>query len=301
MQHAQLFDKTRQRALRDQHAAHIADYNFLIEHAAKSIIDRLSVITLNFETVAIYGGRTSPDSISAIIDALNAKTIFLCDMASALCTQLKNNFKSQSIHIIQSDAEWLPFANHSLDACIGLFEHHSLNDLPGALIQAQRAIRPDGLFMAALPGADTMYELREAMQRTEIDLYGGMAPHIFPFADKQQYGALMQRAGFALPVVDSEHLNVSYTNIFRLFHDLKSMAEGNYLNARDKKNLSRRFFKKCESLYRAENGFSAEERFDVVFEIIHLIGWAPDKSKQQQPLKPGSAETSLSAILSTES
>ncbi len=300
MQNATIFDKTRQRAQRNKYASKIADYNFLIDHAARSIIDRLSVITLKFDKVAIYGGRTPAKTLQKIISALNAKTVFLCDYAENLCYDMARTLPDTNILVVQSDAEWLPFANHSLDACIGIFEHHSLNDLPGALVQAQRALRPDGLFLAAMPGADTLYEMREAMQRAELDLYGGMSPHIFPFADKQQYGALMQRAGFALPVVDSEHLQVSYTNIFKLFHDLKSMGEGNYLTARNKKNLSRQFFDTCEKIYRTENGFTDESRFDVTFEIIHLIGWAPDKTKQQQPLKPGSAETSLTAILSSD-
>jgi|TARA_R110002126_G_scaffold13118_3_gene56748 SAM-dependent methyltransferase len=292
----QIFDKTRLRQSRDHRAAHIESYDFLIRHAAKSIIDRLAIITLDFDTVAIYGARMAQEDLDAIIVNLNAKTVFLLDLSEAL---LKRAWPKHVI-TVQSDSEWLPFAHGQLDAFIAIFEHHSLNDLPGALIQARAALRPDGMFMVAMPGADTMYELREAMTKAELALYDGLSPHIYPFADKQQYGALMQRAGFALPVVDSEHLQISYKTIYALFKDLKHMGEGNILTARSKRALSRAFYALSETIYRADNGFANDERFDVTFEIIHMIGWTPDKSKQQQPLKPGSAEHNLADILCSE-
>jgi len=288
-----IFDKSRLQRSRDHRAANIESYDFLIRHAAQSIIDRLTVITLDFDTVAIYGGRIAPDDLDAIITKLNAKTVFLLDLSEAL---LKRPWPEHVI-TVRSDSEWLPFSHGQLDAFIAVFEHHSLNDLPGALIQARSALRPDGMFMVAMPGADTMYELREAMTKAEMTLYDGLSPHIYPFADKQQYGALMQRAGFALPVVDSEHLQISYKNIYALFKDLKHMGEGNFLTARAKRALSREFYDLSEKIYRADNGFANDERFDVTFEIIHMIGWSPDKAKQQQPLKPGSAQHDLADIL----
>lgn len=293
---SQIFDKARLRQLKDHAAPKIEDYNFLIKNTAKSIIDRLSVITLDFDTIAIYGARLDAEDIENIIKATKAKQICLLDLSDKL---LHRNWPDH-VHLIQSDAEWLPFGNQSLDALICTFEHHNLNDLPGALIQARRALKPDGLFISAMPGGDTLYELREAMTKAELELYGGLSPHIFPFADKQQYGGLMQRAGFALPVVDSEYITVSYTSIYKLFQDLKGMGEGNSLNARIGKSLNRQFFDRCEAIYRADNNFPANDRFDVTFEIIHMIGWSPDQSKQQQPLKPGSAEYKLSDILSSE-
>lgn len=292
---APIFDKKRIQRIRNKTAPNFTDYNFLIKNAVNSIVDRLSIITLKFETIAIYGARLDRDDINAIIEQTSAKHIFLLDIAETLLT------KKLPSHVscVQSDPEWLPFANHSLDALIGVFEHHSLNDLPGALIQARRALKPDGLFMCAMPGGDTMYDLREAMTKAELELYGGVSPHIYPFADKQQYGGLMQRAGFALPVVDSEFLNISYKDIYTLFKDLKGMGEGNTLNARLNKPLSRNFFNTVERHYRELTGFENETRFDVTFEIIHMIGWSPDKAKQQQPLKPGSAEYKLSDVLSS--
>tara|TARA_R110002124_G_scaffold64985_2_gene177930 strand:+ start:747692 stop:748573 length:882 start_codon:yes stop_codon:yes gene_type:complete len=291
---ALIFDKARLRQLRNAAAAQFNDTDFLIKATVKSLIDRLSIITPKFKTVAIYGARINEDDLDAIIAALNAETIFVLDVSEHM---LARHSKNPQIHLVQSDSEWLPFANQALDAVIAVFEHHSLNDLPGALIQARRALRPDGLFMAALPGGDTLYELREAMTKAEIQIYDGLSPHIFPFADKQQYGALVQRAGFALPVVDSEYYQVSYTSIYKLFADIKSMGEGNSLTARHKAALMRSFFDLSESLYRQENGYADDKRFDVTFEIIHIIGWAPH-SNQQQPLKPGSADHSLADILS---
>jgi NADH dehydrogenase [ubiquinone] 1 alpha subcomplex assembly factor 5 len=291
---ALIFDKARLRQLRNAAAAQFNDTDFLIKATARSIIDRLSIITPEFKTVAIYGARLNEDDLTAIISALGAETVFLLDVSEDM---LARHAENAHIHLVQSDSEWLPFAHQTLDAVIAVFEHHSLNDLPGALIQARRALRPDGLFMAALPGGDTLYELREAMTKAEIQLYDGLSPHIFPFADKQQYGALKQRAGFALPVVDSEYYKVSYTSIYKLFADIKSMGEGNSLNARNKAALMRPFFDLSEALYRTENGFADDKRFDVTFEIIHIIGWAPHKN-QQQPLKPGSADHRLADILS---
>lgn len=293
----EIFDKARIRSERNKHSKNLDHYRFLIDYTTDSICDRLSVITLSFEIAVIYGARLSKTALDKIIKALNAETVILLDLSEEL---LKQGDWPSHIYCVQSDSEWLPFAHKTIDTFIGVFEHHTLNDLPGALIQAQRALKPNGLFMVAMPGGDTLYEVREAMVQTEVSLYNGVAPRIYPFADKQQYGGLMQRAGFALPVVDSEHITVSYENLLKLFTDLKHMAEGNVLKARSQKPINKALLEQTEQRYRQDNNYANQERFDVTFEIIHMIGWAPDKTKQQQPLKPGSAEHSLVDLLSLD-
>ena len=140
------------------------------------------------------------------------------------------------------DEEYLPFALQSLGLLTSVLRLHALNDLPGALIQIKRALKPDGLFLAALFGGETLYELRESLSYGEIKNRGGMSPRVFPFADKQQMGALMQRAGFALPVIDSEIVTVTYDNMFKLMTDLRDIGESNVIVARDKRNPGRAMF-----------------------------------------------------------
>ena len=172
-----------------------------------------------------------------------------------------------------------------------------MNDLPGALIQIKNALKPDGLFIGAMFGGETLKELRESLIQTELNMKGGVSPRIAPFADKQDMGALMQRAAFALPVIDSETVTVTYDNLFKLMHDLRGMGESNILAARNKTYPSRDFFTKTAEYYQTH--FSEPDgRLIATFEIIFLLGWAPHAS-QQKPLKPGSAEKNLADVLSS--
>ena len=173
-----------------------------------------------------------------------------------------------------------------------------MNDVPGALIQIKRALKPDGLFIGALYGGETLSVLRECLMETEIAYHGGVSPRVFPFADKQDCGALMQRAGFALPVIDSETLTVSYSFLTKMLHDLRGMGESNTLSQRNKNYVGRHFFKDVETLYRRKMKNNSEY-LDVKFEVIFLLGWAPHGS-QQQPLSPGSATGRLADALGTD-
>lgn len=198
---------------------------------------------------------------------------------------------------IFADEEFLPFANESFDLVLGTLNLHTVNDLPGALLQIRKSLKPDGLFLASMLGGETLYELRQVMTQAEMNTRGGISPRIAPFADKQQMGALLQRAGFNLPVVDSDIITVTYDNIFKLFHDLRYMGEGNAIAARDKTPPGKKLFMEAARLYQ-EQFAGADGRITASFEIIFLTGWAPHSS-QQKPLRPGSAETSLADALST--
>ena len=196
-----------------------------------------------------------------------------------------------------------PFENLSLDdqhydLISSTLNLHSVNDLPGVLTQIKKALKLDGLFIAGMFGGETLYELRESLTKAEMDTHGGISPRVFPFADKQQMGALLQRAGFALPVIDSEIITVTYENMFKLMHDLRGMGESNVIAERSRVNPGKAFFMKAAEYYQTH--FPAEDgRIQASFEIIFLLGWAPHEN-QQQPLKPGSAKNRLADALKTD-
>ena len=199
---------------------------------------------------------------------------------------------------LNSEFEALGLQPESFDLITSTLNLHSVNDLPGVLHQIRTALKPDGLFLGAMFGGETLHELRESLMQAELALKGGVSPRVFPFADKQQAGALLQRAGFALPVVDSEILSVTYDNMFKLMHDLRGMGESNIITERSRTNPGKEFFMRAAQHY-AENFSEDDGRIVASFEIIFMIGWAPHES-QQQPLKPGSAENRLADALSTE-
>lgn len=210
---------------------------------------------------------------------------------------IKRDFP-RAVHLSDQDnfdEEFLPFKSQSLDVLTSNLRLHAVNDLPGALTQIRQALKPDGFFLAAMFGGETLYELRESLTHAELAIKGGVSPRVFPFADKQQMGALLQRAGFALPVVDSDILTVTYENMFALMHDLRGMGEGNMIAARDKRNPGKRLFMEAARYY-DEHFKEPDGRIRASFEIIFLAGWAPHES-QQKPLKPGSADTSLTEVL----
>ncbi|HOO80982.1 MAG TPA: SAM-dependent methyltransferase [Alphaproteobacteria bacterium] len=202
-----------------------------------------------------------------------------------------------SAHDFDNETEALAFEPESLALITSCLNLHAVNDLPGLLVQIRKSLKPDGLFMAAMFGGETLYELRESLMETELTLKGGASPRVFPFADKQQMGGLLQRAGFALPVVDSDIVRVSYEDIFKLMHDLRGMGESNVIAARSRINPGKAFFTRAGQYYQ-EHFTEKDGRITASFEIIYLIGWAPHES-QQQPLKPGSAERRLADALMT--
>ncbi|MCC7305390.1 MAG: methyltransferase domain-containing protein [Alphaproteobacteria bacterium] len=257
-----IFDRKQLRRLRGRRRA---DCGFLAEWTEKQLSGRLQDIKRSFP-LAVHWGAELGVSIHGKVFPFTA------------------------------DEEFLPF--HNIDLFLSNLSLHSTNDLPGALIQIKRALKPDGLFLAALFGGETLHELRASLMAAEIELKGGASPRIFPFADKQQMGALMQRAGFALPVVDSEIITVTYDNIFRLMHDLRGMGESNIILQRDKKYPGREFFLKAGEYY-LKNFSDPDGRIRASFEIIFLIGWAPHES-QQKPLQPGSAKNRLAEALETK-
>ena len=196
---------------------------------------------------------------------------------------------------VVADEETLPFAGGHFDLVVSCCALHWANDLPGALIQIQRALKPDGLFLAALPGGGTLGELREALTAAELDLSGGAGLRVAPLTDVRDAGMLLQRAGFALPVVDAEPLTVTYESPFGLLQDLRRMGEASPLTAGARRPLGRAVLANAATVY--ANRFSdSRGRVRATFELLMLAGWRPDPS-QPQPRRRGSGEASLARAL----
>jgi SAM-dependent methyltransferase len=195
------------------------------------------------------------------------------------------------ISLDASGSETLPFAAESLDLVVSALALQFVNDLPGVLAQIRRALKPDGLLLAAMIGGDSLIELRQAFAAAEAECEGGVSPRVAPFADLRDVGALLQRAGFALPVTDVDRVVVRYGNAFALMQDLRRMGAANALIERRRTPSRRATLLRMAEIY-AERFADSDGRIRATFDIVWLSGWAPHES-QQQPLKPGSAKASL--------
>lgn len=199
--------------------------------------------------------------------------------------------------ICRDDEDVLDLQESSQDLAIHALCLHWANDPVGQLIQCRRALRPDGLFLGFTLGGQTLHELRAALGQAEIEVTGGLSPRVLPMGEIRDMGALMQRAGFALPVVDSHCQTVSYQTLFHLMKDLRAMGETNALSTRAKHLTRRSILTRAAELY--ARTFSTDDgRITASFEIITMTGWAPDAS-QPQPLRPGSATNRLADVLGT--
>ena len=200
------------------------------------------------------------------------------------------------MELVLGDGERLA-APEPLDLLTSVLMLHAVNDLPGVLVQARRALKPDGLFLAALFGGETLTELRQSLSAAEIETSGGVSPRVAPFADVRDLGGLLQRAGFALPVADVERTVVRYGDVFALVRDLRALGETNALIERSRKPMRRDMLAAALAHY-AANFADPDGKLRATFDIVYLTGWAPHES-QQQPLRPGSATTRLAAALGT--
>ena len=197
-----------------------------------------------------------------------------------------------------ADEELLPFADGSFDVVTSALSLHAVNDLPGALVQIRRVLKPDGVFIAGLFGGETLHEMKLAFAAAEAEILGGASPRVSPFGDVRELGGLLHRAGFALPVADVERTIVRYRDLARLFADLRALGETNVLVGRRSGFLSRRILKAVTGEYAARFG-DGEGRVAATFDVVFLTGWAPHES-QQKPLAPGSAKARLAVALGTE-
>lgn len=258
---------------------------FLLDHVMDDLTERLSVVKRHFPRALDLGaGGDLPGKL--IAGGFAERVVALRDMASpGLAMQ------------VVADEEALPFADGAFDLAVSLLSLQHVNDLPGTLVQIRRALKPDGLFVASLLGGATLNELRFAFAQAEAEIEGGASPHVASFADLRDLGSLLQRAGFALPVTDTDKLTVRYDDVFALMRDLRRMGATNVLRERSRKPLRRATLMRMAQVY-AENFSDADGRLRASFEIVWLSGWSPHDS-QQQPLRPGSARTRLADALGT--
>jgi SAM-dependent methyltransferase len=253
--------------------------DFLLARCAEELADRLSMVKREFAD-ALDVGTPGPQA-AAVLQAPNVTRI-----APTQASLGAGRFAG-----LVGDPERPPVGEAQFDLAVSLLALHEIDDLPGALIQIRRALKPDGLLIAALPGGDTLTELRQSLLAAESEMSGGASPRVIPFADARALGGLLQRAGFALPVVDSDPLTVRYADMFALMRDLRAFGATNALNERSRRFARRDLFLRAAKHY-AENFADSDGRIRATFEILWLSGWAPHPS-QQKPLKPGSAKMRL--------
>lgn len=274
-----VFDRTLgRRRLRRALAAGYPD--FLLTRAVEDLGERLTTVLRQFE-LALDIATPLP----LVAPALAGKATQIVRMAEA----------EGGIADIVGDCEALPFATGRADLAVSLLALHGVNDLPGALVQIRRALRADGLFVGCLLGGRTLQELRQVLLQAEAETSGGASPRVAPFADLRDMGSLLQRAGFALPVVDSELVTVRYPDILGLLRDLRAMGWTNALAQRSRTGLRRSTLMRAATLY-AEQFADEDGRLRASFEIVWLSGWVPHES-QQKPLRPGSAKARLADAL----
>ncbi len=257
---------------------------FLHERVAADLAERLEAIPRPFPRVLVLGGG------GLFQEAVAERP----ELAARIGAMIQADVAEGDIVL---DPERLPFAEAVFDLIVSPLALHSVNDLPGALIQLRRALKPDGLVLASLFGGETLNELRVALLTAESDLTGGAGPRVAPFADLQDIADLLQRAGYALPAADRDIVTVRYDDPIRLLTDLRAMGETAALRERSPRGLSRRILARAFALY-AGRYSDADGRVRATFEILTATGWSPHES-QQKPLKPGSAQARLADVLGT--
>jgi SAM-dependent methyltransferase len=253
--------------------------DFLLARAAQDLAERLDPVLRSFPLALDVGTPTKA-------------------AAEALAGRAQRTVRLSPVPepgAVLGDEERLPFADERFDLAVSLLALQCVNDLPGALVQIRRALKPDGLFVGCLLGGSTLTELRQAFTQAEAEVEGGASPRVAPFADVRELGGLLQRAAFALPVADSEPVRVRYADPFALMRDLRAMGLTNALHDRRRTPLKRTMLWRAASLY-AERFADADGRIPATFELIWLSGWAPHES-QQKPLRPGSARMRLADAL----
>jgi SAM-dependent methyltransferase len=285
----QVFDRALHARRRSRAAAAFENHDFLIRRVMEEFADRLAAVTRGFPLALDLGSHRGALAL-APVEPGKIGRIVAADLSPAM---LAGNAGMR----VAADEERLPFRDGSFDLVASALSLHWVNDLPGALIQVRRALKPDGLFLGAIFGGDTLAELRQSLSEAEIECEGGLSPRVSPFADLRDAGSLLQRAGFALPVVDTDRVTVRYANLFKLMAELRGMGETNALIERRRTPLKRATLLRAAEIYNEKFGLP-DGRVPATFEIVTLTGWAPHES-QQKPLKPGSAKARLADALGT--
>lgn len=281
------FDRALLVRRRNRFASGSGAHDFLLRRVAEDISERLQIVQRDFPKVLNLGAHNG--AVSDLIRRLpNVGDVIDADASDGLLSACARPR-------VRCDEEALPFADGVLDLVVSGLSLQFVNDLPGAFVQIRKALKSDGLFLAAMLGGDTLTELRQAWLAAEAEILGGASPRVAPFTDVRALGSLAQRAGFALPVADSEKLTVTYRSPLALMQELRAMGASNVLAGRRRVPVTRGLLlRACEiyaDLYALEDG-----RVPATFEILSLTAWVPHES-QPKPLKPGSGKVSLANLL----
>jgi SAM-dependent methyltransferase len=272
---------------RQQRAAVLGPVTFLLDRVAGDLAERVGAVLRRFDLALDLG---TPG------EAVRAALLRLGSVGGIVKADTVPDLRGADT-LVAADEEALPFADATFDLVVSALALQFVNDLPGVFVQVRRALKADGLFLAALLGGETLTELRRSFAAAESEVEGGVSPRVAPFADLRDLGALLQRAGFALPVTDVDRLTVRYDSAFALMGDLRRMGATNALNARRRKPLRRATLHRMAEIY-ARRFADTDGRIRATFEVLWLSGWAPHPG-QQQPLKPGSAKARLADALGT--
>lgn len=282
-----IFDRALLTARRNRRAALADGHDFLLAHSAEDICDRLSIVQRRFDHSLVLGAHHGLLG-RRLRDLPNVGLVVEMDAAPRLLQRC-------AVPRVLADEELLPFRDASLDLVVSALSLQFVNDLPGTLAQIRRALKPDGLCLVSMLGGATLNQLRESFLIAEAECEGGASPRVAPFADVRDAGALLQRAGFALPVADSDTLTVTYATPFDLMRDIRAMGASNVLIARRRAPLRRATLMRAAEVY-TERFTTHDDRITATFEIITMTGWSPHES-HPKPLAPGSARTSLAHAL----
>ncbi|MCB2053724.1 MAG: methyltransferase domain-containing protein [Geminicoccaceae bacterium] len=274
-----LFDRALRRRRRRARRAHRPDADYLRAETERRLLDRLADTSRRFTDILIIG-----DPANRVRDAVAGR---YTDARITVLDELQVT--------LSGDLRAPPFAANSFDAVLSLLDLHAIDDLPGALAQSRTMLRPDGLFLAAFPGGETLGELRYALMQAELERRGGATARIVPLVDIRDAGALLQRAGFALPVADTDRLDLTYAHLLDLIADLRAIGETNPLMRSSRSPLDRTIFLRTAEIY-AETFADPRGRIRATFDLLFMTGWKPDPS-QPRPLAPGSARSRLADAL----
>ncbi len=285
-----VFDRALVRRRRERAVLRGDTSDFLFAEVASRLADRLADVKRSFE-VGVDVGSRGGHMATATLATGKVDRLYATDLSPTLAARLP-------IQSIAADEEALPFAPSSLDLVVSSLALHWVNDLPGALVQIRRALRPDGLFLAAMLGGETLWELREVLMEAELAISGGVSARVSPMADLRDAAGLLQRAGFALPVADRDPVTISYTDAWALMRDLGAMGESNAVRMRAGGPLRRAVLAEAIRLYQQRHAMAAG-RVRASFEILYISGWAP-AATQQRPLRPGQAKGRLADALGVE-
>lgn len=275
---------------RERAATGFSSADFLVRRAGEEIGGRLQTTNRTFKSALDLGCH---DGLLAreILKPSGINTVISADLSPAMAS------RAPLPHMVM-DEEFLAIGPQSLDLVTSALSLHWVNDLPGALLQMRKALKPDGLLLVALFGGETLHELRDVLMQAETECEGGVSPRVSPFADVRDLGGLLQRSGFALPVVDADQIIVRYGTLFNLIADLRAMGETNAIAQRKKAPLRRATLMRAAELYHEQHS-DPDGRIRATFEILYATGLAPHES-QQKPMRPGTAAMRLADALKTE-